>query len=280
MIPASNLFGIAAGLVALIALLIFLNALSTARRAKRATYYVVRREAQRTANRRLSLAISTFVLAGILWLVGRLLPGPTTPPQPSLNTTYAENSGVAVSPAPATIYPDPTPVVTVVAVTVAAGEPAPTIPPIPSPTLQPSPQATPIPEPTSALTAPVAMPTQPDAVLAEAQTFPDRRLVLSAIASGIDANGAPIGTGTTFTRGVETIYVFFNFRDVPPSALLRHAWFRDGGSVFFRSKRLTRNGQGTDYVSWSPPGGFQPGLYEVRITLGGVPQFVANFEVR
>ncbi len=104
--------------------------------------------------------------------------------------------------------------------------------------------------------------------------------MLNAIASGIDANGAPTDVGTTFARGVETIYIFFDFHDVPPSALLRHTWFRDGGSVFFRSKRLTKNGRGTDYVSWSPPGGFQPGLYEVRIALGGVPQFVANFEVK
>ena len=140
-------------------------------------------------------------------------------------------------------------------------------------------QATPIPEPTSSLIG--SLPTlEPTAPPSAAQVPPDKRLVLSAVAGGIDANGAPMGVGTTFERGTETIYIFFDFQDVPPSALLRHSWFRDGGSVFFRSKRLTQNGRGTDYVSWSPPGGFQPGLYEVRVALGGVLQFVANFEVR
>jgi hypothetical protein len=109
---------------------------------------------------------------------------------------------------------------------------------------------------------------------------PNKRLVLSAIASSLDDNGAPIDAGTTFTRGVESIYIFFEYRDVPPSALLRHTWFRDGGSVYFRSERLGDTSNGAGHVMWSPSGGFRAGLYEVRLQLGGVPQFVANFEVK
>jgi hypothetical protein len=103
---------------------------------------------------------------------------------------------------------------------------------------------------------------------------------LNAIASGIDGSGLPVGAGTQFTSGVASIYVFFSFRDVPPSALLRHSWFRDGGSVYFRSEPFGTTGAGMSYVEWAPRGGMRPGLYEVRLALGGVPQFVANFEVR
>ncbi|MCS6846753.1 MAG: hypothetical protein RMN52_03440 [Anaerolineae bacterium] len=275
MIPASNLLGIAAGIVALVALLIFLNAIWVARWARRAAYYGVRRDAQRTANRRLTLAISVFALAGVLLVTSWIVPRETAQPPP-LSAARAE-AGIGTATAslePATAIPDVTPVVATTT------EDTPPIQPTSLPTLQPTSSATPIPEPTSALVSPVATPANGSTAAGEAQIPPDKRLVLNAIAIGVDANGAPIGAGTTFTRGVETIYIFFDFRDVPPSALLRHSWFRDGGSVFFRSKRLAKNGQGTDYVSWSPPGGFQPGLYEVRIALGGVPQFVANFEVR
>lgn len=272
-IPASNLLGIAAGIVALIALLVFLNAIWVARWAQRAAYYSVRRDAQRTANRRLTLSISAFVLAGALFAMSRALPNETAQPPP-VGAARAE-AGVAVaSLAPATAVPGVTPIVATTT------EETPAIQPTASPTPPPTSQATPIPEPTSALVSPLETPVNAPTPLGEAQIPPDKRLALNVIASGMDANGAPIGVGTTFTRGVETIYIFFDFRDVPPSALLRHSWFRDGGSVFFRSKRLAKNGQGIDHVSWSPPGGFQPGLYEVRIALGGVPQFVANFEVR
>lgn len=272
-IPASNLLGIAAGIVALIALLVFLNAIWVARWAQRAAYYGVRRDAQRTANRRLTLSISALVLAGALFVVSLALPSETAQPPPA-GAARAEAGAAVASLAPATAMPGVTPIVATTT------EDTPAIQPSTSPMPQPTSQATPIPEPTSALISPVATPANGSTAPGEAQIPPDKRLVLNAIAIGVDATGAPIGAGTTFTRGVETIYIFFDFRDVPPSALLRHSWFRDGGSVFFRSKRLAKNGQGTDYVSWSPPGGFQPGLYEVRIALGGVPQFVANFEVR
>ena len=43
---------------------------------------------------------------------------------------------------------------------------------------------------------------------------------------------------------------------------------------------LDRFGSGVASISWTPDGGFEPGLYEVRVLLGNVPQFVANFEVR
>ncbi len=272
-IPASNLLGITAGLIAFIALLIFLNAIWVARRAQRAAYYSVRRNAQRIAHRRLTLSLSTFVLAGALTVISRVLPDETARSLPPAEAIVARaEAGETVVSAAALFKATPaaTPTSTSIALTQSAVAAAP----------PPTAWATPIAEPTStligALATPADMPTRPSA----AQVAPDKRLTLNAIASSIDANGAPVGISTTFTPGVETIYIFFDFRDAPPSALLRHSWFRDGGSVFFRSSRLGKNGQGTAYISWSPPGGFPPGLYEVRVALGGVPQFVANFEVR
>lgn len=299
MVPASNLLSIAAGLIALIALLIFLNASRVARRAQRAAYYGVRRNAQRATQRRLTLSISTFALAGALMAISRALPDDTARslPPADAEVTRAEADETVI---PAVTVFSVTPVVATptnaeIAPTRPAAsatqQPTPQATPIPEPTSAlsgalatladtPTPQATPIPEPTSALSSALATPADAPTLPSAARVASDKRLTLNAIASSIDASGAPIGVGTTFTQGVETIYIFFDFRDVPPSALLRHSWFRNGGSIFFRSSRLGKNGQGTAYVSWSPPGGFQPGLYEVRVALGGVPQFVANFEVR
>lgn len=47
-------------------------------------------------------------------------------------------------------------------------------------------------------------------------------------------------------------------------------------SVSFSSAPFTKSGLGTDR-SWTPKGGFDPGLYEVRVALANTLQFTANF---
>jgi len=249
----------AAGLLALCALFIFLDAVLMARRAQRAAYYSTRRQLNQTANRRLGASLIALLAAGLVWLAGLILPRP-----PAATVATAPLATLRAEPtATPTAAPTMTPI------------PTPTAPP-PTATPLPTPKATPIPEPTSSLVPqPPAEPT-----VTPAQAAPDERLALLAIASAVGDDGAPVGATTSFPKEGKSIYIFFSYQDVPPSALLRHTWFKDGNSVFFGSKRLPPNGRGRDYVSWSPPEGLQPGLYEVRVSLGGVLQFVANFEVR
>jgi hypothetical protein len=251
----------AAALLALCALLVFLSAVLTARRAQRAAYYSTRRQLNETANRRLGASLVVFLVAGLVWLTSLLLP---RPPAAATPTTAAPPSPVAQR-----IVPKAAPTA------LPAATPTPTLTPTPTampPTATPSPR--PIPEPTSSLLPPAEPTPTP------AQAAPDERLALLAIASGIGADGAPVGVTTSFSTEAKSIYIFFTYQDVPPSALLRHAWFRDGGSVFFGSKRLPARVRGQDHIVWSPSERLQPGLYEVRLSLGGVLQFVANFEVR
>jgi hypothetical protein len=259
-IAGPELLGMAAGLLALIALLIFLSAVLTARRAQRAAYYSTRRQLNETANRRLGASLIVLLVAGLVWLTSLLLP---RPPAATL-ATAAPPTRPAIPTATATASPTMAPT------------PTPTVLP-PTATIDPSPtpKATPIPEPTSSL-----LDSPSPAVPTPAQAAPDERLALLAIASGIGADGAPVGVTTSFSTEAKSIYIFFTYQDVPPSALLRHAWFKNGGSVFFGSKRLPARGRGQDHIFWSPSERLQPGLYEVRVSLGGVLQFVANFEVK
>ena len=75
-IAGPELLGMAAGLLALIALLIFLSAVLTARRAQRAAYYSIRRQLNETANRRLGASLIVLLVAGLIWLTSLLLPRP------------------------------------------------------------------------------------------------------------------------------------------------------------------------------------------------------------
>jgi hypothetical protein len=276
-IPSSSLFIIAAGIVTAVAILIFISAIVIARQGQKAAYYSVRRETQRAANRRLSLALGTLLAAGGMAAVGMFLPRETAQPPPASTHTAA-----AVAIAAASASPNSTPAKQQTQTSTPLPSPSPS--PIESP-LQPASavKATLIPEPTSSLISPLVSPAQAataTATAAPAIVAPNRRLVLNTITSDVDANGAPIGVGTTFTRGVPSVYIFFDYQDAPPSALLRHTWFRNGGSVYFRSERLQESGSGTGHVVYAPQGGLRAGLYEVRLQLGGVLQFVANFEVK
>jgi len=267
LVSAPNLLLIAAGVVAILAVFAFLNAVLTAQRGRTAAYYSVRRETQQRANRRLMMSLGMLLLAGILFGVSFMLPREALPAMQLLTDTPAP----AVMPV-ATFTESPTDIPAPTATIV-----LPTDTPMPVPTVPP--RATLIPEPTSSLVSPLPSPTIEPSVT-PAVVDPNKHLVLSAISSGVDENGQPVGAGTSFQAGTPTIYVFFDYRDVPPNALLRHTWFLNGGSAYFSSQRFNQNGAGLAAIQWSPRGGFKPGLYEVRVQLGGVPQFVANFEVK
>lgn len=229
---------------------------------------------QQRANRRLLLSLVLLLLAGALFVSYYILPRealPVTQP-PSATPAHTADAVGATSPAESIEDNTPTPTATL-ASPIPTPRPAPTAPP----------RATRIPEPTSSLVSPLPSP-MPEPSVTPAVVEPNKRLTLREIASGIDENNLPAGAGTDFQAGTPTIYIFFDYRDVPPNALLRQTWFRDGGSVHFDSQPFNQdgaqNGAGLAKVQWSPRGGFKAGLYEVRLQLGGVPQFVANFEVR
>lgn len=274
LLSASNLSLVAAGIVALLAVFAFLNAVLTAQRGRTIAYYSVRREMQQRANRRLLLSLVLLLLAGALFVSYYILPREALPVTQPPSATPAHTADVVKATSPAESIEDNTP-----APTATLASPIPT--PRPAPTAPP--RATRIPEPTSSLVSPLPSP-MPEPSVTPAVVEPNKRLTLREIASGIDENNLPAGAGTDFQAGTPTIYIFFDYRDVPPNALLRQTWFRDGGSVHFDSQPFNQdgaqNGAGLAKVQWSPRGGFKAGLYEVRLQLGGVPQFVANFEVR
>jgi hypothetical protein len=148
---------------------------------------------------------------------------------------------------------------------------------LPSPEPSPSP-----PEATAVNTdTPVVSETEtPTPAPPPTSTPSDKHFVFRAIASGIDASGLPVNPSLQFEAGTPSIYIFFDFQNVPEGRRLRHNWFRDGGSVYFESMPWERSGSGNAAIDWSPPKGFDAGVYEVRVFLDDQLQFVANFEVK
>ncbi len=238
---------IAAVVVGAIGLAVLVSAIVLSQKARSAAYFGLRQDARKSAARRLTGALVLLTLAGGLFGLHFVTPdlslaGISWPI--SLDAAVPE---VAIAEATASIAEPP------------AATSVPTSAPV-TPTSTVTPTARP---------GPTASPSG------------NTRLSLQMLATGVDAKGRPLEEGSRFSARTKTVYVFYNYRDVPPSASIRHTWFHNGGSVYFENSPFTgKNGVGVASISWTPPGGFEPGLYEVRIVLGNVPQFVANFEVR
>jgi hypothetical protein len=310
--PPLNLLtalAIGVGLLAAVALLL---AVPQMRRSRLGAFYGTRRDARVRANRRLSAALLLGALAAGLFVVhyvwpeltveaaitrvAALLQPPTATPEPAAVSTLEPTATRAPASTP-TRRPTATatrPVVTATPVQTASLSALPTLTPTLGAALTSTASATPMlgltprQKPTVAVAVtgtalPAATPTPSQRGFSAVTPTPNtgtQRLTLRAIGTGVDASGNPAGDGTRFPARTRAIFDFFEYNNVPPSALVKHTWFYNGASAFFRQDVLNRNGVGMASVAWSPEGGFEPGLYEVRVLLGNVPQFVANFEIR
>ncbi len=300
---------IAAGVILLLAIIILLMGVVVSQRGQKAIYYAARREAQRNATRIYSWSLWCAGLAVALFIAGRFLPTellPNSEAQFDVTPTRAAlesptPSVVDSSAGPASSPETPVALPTETAATSPTDLPTtlpatPTFTAIPfeaTPTLAPqvieitplavATETPPASAATAVVTSPTAAPTnsvataQPVVITVIASGKP---LTLRAVSSEIDGSSAPINPSTQFVSGTQTIYVVFDFQDIPRGTVLRHTWLRNGVSVSFSSAPFNKSGLGTDSISWTPKGGFDPGLYEVRVALANTLQFTANFLVK
>ena len=273
---------IAAGLALLSAIGAILLGITGGRRGKRAQYYAIRRRAHEESGRRMAFGFWSLVFAGLLYGLSMFLSQDLA--ASDVAPTALETAAPVLTPSDVQAtdpVAEPTQAVMVVSPTeIALPTPEPSATPVaslPTPTLA-APTITPAAtvrgesaKPTAVANANAGTPFSPSA---------SQALALRAIGTGWGKSGELQGVATEFATGTKTITVFYNFQDVTKGSLLRHTWLKDGKTLSFSSVTFSKPGKGTDGISWSPRGGFVPGLYEVRVALGSTQQFVANFLVR
>ncbi|MCS7059540.1 MAG: hypothetical protein RMN25_00075 [Anaerolineae bacterium] len=271
--PRDSLSGIAI-VIAALAVIVLMAAIRKARHAQRAAYYVTRRHAQNTANQQLLWSIGLFLIAAGVFIVAQIMPQPL----PENALTARSDMTAAVLTTVTFSTPQPSPTMNSLPKPVSASQTAPSIEgrPTDAPP-SPPPLPTPIPTQTTVEESATAASSHTDTT---APPVEGKHLMLRAIAGGADASGLPINPSSEFQAGIPSIYIFFDFQNVPVGQRLRHNWFRNGGSVFFESFPWERSGSGNAFIEWAPARGFDVGLYEVRVFLEDELQFVANFEVK
>ncbi len=288
-----NLLTALAIVFGVLAMVFVLLAAPHMRRSRSGAFYGTRRDARLQANRRLGTALLLAACAAGLFVMRYVWPDLTVetavmrvaaalqPAMPTHEPAPPASPEPTAAPAP-TRTPAATATRSMVTATPAQTASLSALPTL-SPTLTRSARATAAALAPTGTASPEAAITPTSAGFAGITPTPNtstRRLRLHAIGTGVDANGNPAGRDTRFPARTRAIFVFFEYNNVPPSATVKHTWFYNGVSAYFRQDVLNRNGVGIASVAWSPSGGFEPGLYEVRVLLGNVPQFVANFEIR
>lgn len=306
----ADLLFILAAIIAGLAVLLFVLALRTIQTAQRGIYYSTRKRSQKLGTRLLLSSFVIGIIAAVVWFskplapaiislpasIGQFLPTITaiptqtavateTPTSTVVVPTATETSTATSTPFPPTSTPSPT--ATEISpsstATIVISQTQSTLTPTPSVVVNETKTPTPV-KVLSPFNSPVISPTTSSAIISAINspvaTLVPKHLKFRAIGSDTDANGAVIGIGTEFVRGIQKIIIVFDFYDMPAEAYIQHSWFREGNNVYFDRLQWTTQGSGLASMSWTPDGGLIPGLYEVRVLLNDQPQFVANFLIR
>ncbi len=229
------------------------------RRARLAPYYILRQIALRKGSRSLTVA-GIALLVGLVLLYLRSHPPAVLlrPPTPMPSPTATGAAASATFPPTATLRPLFTP--------------------LPSPTPTRRPTATPpfIPTPTPPYPLPeTALSPLPGAVAAG----PEARIAFLTFALG-EENGQPLNPGVEFQPGDYRIYFFFEYEGMAPNVVWTYGWYRDGEYLDGATRLWVLGGKGTNYLYYRPPGGYRPGVYEVRVWIEDRFQTSGQFLIR
>lgn len=102
------------------------------------------------------------------------------------------------------------------------------------------------------------------------------------LARGITAENQPLSPGNSFTAGAEPIYLFFDYQGIPSSTRWGHIWIRNGQELdrYITAWPEDRGAAGKAWVFYMPEGGYQPGLYNVRLLVNDHPVAAAAFTIK
>jgi len=224
------------GLVILIALL---GSSANFRRARRAPYFRIRRDAARAAWRWVMICIVALALAVVAIYARRTLP------RPSLGSLFLA------------------PMETL----------SPAVPMIPSVT--PNPSLT----PKNPLFAPPTItPTQPTPTVTptpflatvESEVTPPTNATLrvTAISSGISSDLRPVNAATTFPAGLPRLYMWIEYANMANGISWSRVLLLNGVVVRAESELWERGEEGIAYYYFDAQGGWPAGEYEIEFYIG------------
>lgn len=264
-------------LFALAALLLLL-ALFHLRRSRTGPYWRLRRQASQHGARLLlgsamlfALTIALAFYSGLAAIAFR-----------GIDSFFRERSGfsgVVVPTMTPTAAESPLPTATATATSTATTIPTATLAPtstatatptVPTLTLTPTLTATlthtPTTTPTPTPTFEVAL--QLIAPASNRTPHQDASVVILSAASAVTGDGAPLEPDTTFSGGIQRIYLFINYQNMNNGVVWSRILYREQVPVQGRSYLWSQGESGNSYFFFGNHAGYEPGSYQVRIFVG------------
>jgi hypothetical protein len=225
-------------------------------KARRAPYFAMRQSALRRGRRWILAAVAVLVVAVDLLVV---------PPRLAALLDEAEE--------PVFDTPTPTPVPTITTTRTSPPTRTPTVTPTRRPTATPPfiPTLTPeVPLPESALAPlPSAVPAGDDA-----------RITIITLAATRDDAGQPVDPGTEFPRHIPRVHLFICYKGMHNGIAWTFAIYREAELLDSATRLWEWGMEGKTDIYYEPPGGYEPGVYEMRVFIEDRLQGVAQFVIR
>ncbi len=164
----------------------------------------------------------------------------------------------------------------------APAQPAPTPAVSPSPTLAAVEEAGTRPAPSPTHTRPPLITPTPTAAPARSPTTPPgASFTFITFALGVTESREPVMPGQTFSLPLERpVYAFFRFAEMQNGVPWKVVWRKGAVELAADVFQWEWGRYGTAYVFFLPPGGFEAGIYSLRLYIDEELQFEASFEVR
>lgn len=116
---------------------------------------------------------------------------------------------------------------------------------------------------------------------------PDAQITILTLALE-EESGEPVDPGFEFPPGDHRVYLFFEYTGMEQGVVWTYAWYqdgeyRDGNTCLWgvREEGCPRifGRRGDNFLYYRLPGGYVPGVYDVRIWIGGEFQDSAQFMI-
>lgn len=104
------------------------------------------------------------------------------------------------------------------------------------------------------------------------------RISVITLAADRDDSGQPVDPVAEFPPGDHRVYLFISYENMANGVAWTFAIYGEGELLDSSTQLWEWGSQGRTYLYYKPPGGYEPGEYEMRVfieeRLQGVAQFV------
>jgi hypothetical protein len=225
-------------------------------KARRAPYFAMRQSALRRGRRWLLAALVVLVVAiDLLVVPPRLAALLRQPEEPVLDT----------------LTPTPAPIITATR----------TLPPTRTPTTTPTRRPTATPPFIPTLTPEVPLPESALTPLpSEVPADDGANITIITLAAARDDAGQPVDPGTEFPPYIPRVHLFIYYEGMRNGIPWTFAIYREGDLLDSTTQLWEWGTEGKTDLYYEPPGGYAPGIYEMRVFIGDRLQGVAQFVVK